>query len=464
VLTSVLSAGYVGVTQVGQAGAGVTGSPAFSAYVGAGNAVGLDALSGTLGYGTSIASDSFDQRSWAGIDNDQWVIQRWEQSGHRMIWAVPMLPSISGVSLAVGATGAYDSHFTLLAANLIAAGMGGSVLRIGWEFNQATSPWYAAGQPANFVNYWRQIVTTMRSVPGAHFQFEWNPNRGDSWTSDQAMGDYANYYPGDAYADIVGIDVYDLDWNNYPGVSAEFQHILTQPWGLDWISSFGAAHNKPIAIPELGLGWGASAPNSGPISASGDVCGGDNPTFIADVFDWATYNNVANVVFWDHGTSSIQNGQNPWTARALMQALTSMSTGQGSTSGAGSVLAELRYSGLGYWEVAADGGVFAFNAPFKGSMGGRHLSAPIVGIAADQATGGYWEVAADGGVFAFNAPFKGSMGGRHLSAPIVGIAADQATGGYWEVAADGGVFAFNAPFKGSMGGRHLSAPIVKMSA
>ncbi len=77
----------------------------------------------------------------------------------------------------------------------------------------------------------------------------------------------------------------------------------------------------------------------------------------------------------------------------------------------------------GYWEVASDGGVFAFNAPFYGSMGGKALNKPIVGIAADPLTGGYWEVASDGGVFAFNAPFYGSMGGKPLNKPIVGIAA-----------------------------------------
>ena len=78
----------------------------------------------------------------------------------------------------------------------------------------------------------------------------------------------------------------------------------------------------------------------------------------------------------------------------------------------------------GYWEVASDGGIFAFNAPFYGSMGGKPLNKPIVGIAADPLTGGYWEVASDGGIFAFNAPFYGSMGGKPLNKPIVGIAAD----------------------------------------
>jgi hypothetical protein len=117
----------------------------------------------------------------------------------------------------------------------------------------------------------------------------------------------------------------------------------------------------------------------------------------------------------------------------------------------------------GYYEAASDGGIFAFNAPFFGSMGGRALNKPIVGIAFDSLTGGYYEVASDGGIFAFNAPFFGSMGGRALNKPIVGIAFDAMTGGYYEVASDGGLFAFNAPFQGSTGNLTLDKPIVGMA-
>ncbi len=117
----------------------------------------------------------------------------------------------------------------------------------------------------------------------------------------------------------------------------------------------------------------------------------------------------------------------------------------------------------GYYEVASDGGIFAFNAPFYGSMGGKPLNAPIVGIAFDSRTGGYYEVASDGGLFAFNAPFYGSMGGMPLNKPIVGIAFDQLTGGYYEVASDGGLFAFNAPFLGSTGNITLNKPVVGMT-
>jgi hypothetical protein len=116
---------------------------------------------------------------------------------------------------------------------------------------------------------------------------------------------------------------------------------------------------------------------------------------------------------------------------------------------------------------AQDGGVFAYGTvPFQGSMGGRHLNAPVVGLAATPDGQGYWLVARDGGVFAFgDATFFGSMGGQHLNRPIVGLAATSDGRGYWLVASDGGVFAFgDAVFAGSMGGQRLNAPVVGMAS
>jgi hypothetical protein len=119
----------------------------------------------------------------------------------------------------------------------------------------------------------------------------------------------------------------------------------------------------------------------------------------------------------------------------------------------------------GYWTVAADGGIFSYgDAAFAGSMGGHHLDAPMVGMAAAPG-GGYWTVASDGGIFSYGgAAFAGSMGGKHLDAPMVGMAAAPG-GGYWTVAADGGIFSYGgAAFAGSMGGQHLDQPIVGMAA
>ena len=188
----------------------------FTAYVGAGAPLQLKALSTQLGYNITYASDAMGQSTWTDISDYAWDINSWKGSGYHMIWAVPMLPDTGGVSLAIGATGAYNGYFTLLAQNLVAAGMGNSYLRIGWEFNQSRYPWYAAGQADAFVTYWRQIVTAMRAVPGTQFHFIWNPSRGDNGPKDKAMGNLASYYPGDAYVDMIGMDVYDTAWNSYP--------------------------------------------------------------------------------------------------------------------------------------------------------------------------------------------------------------------------------------------------------
>ncbi len=108
--------------------------------------------------------------------------------------------------------------------------------------------------------------------------------------------------------------------------------------------------------------------------------------------------------------------------------------------------------GNGYWEVAQDGGVFAFgDATYYGSMGGVALQQPIVGMAASPDSGGYWLVAADGGIFAFgDAKFYGSTGDISLQASIVGMAASPDGKGYWIAGSDGGIFAYgDAAFEGS---------------
>ena len=107
----------------------------------------------------------------------------------------------------------------------------------------------------------------------------------------------------------------------------------------------------------------------------------------------------------------------------------------------------------GYWEVASDGGIFGFDAPFLGSQGGKPLNKPVVGMAAAPNGQGYWEVASDGGIFNYgDAGFFGSTGSIHLNKPIVGMAATPDGGGYWLVASDGGIFNYgDAGFFGSAG-------------
>lgn len=55
-------------------------------------------------------------------------------------------------------------------------------------------------------------------------------------------------------------------------------------------------------------------------------------------------------------------------------------------------------------------------------MGATHLNKPIVGMASSPSGLGYWLVASDGGIFTHgDAAFAGSMGAAHLNKPIVGM-------------------------------------------
>ena len=124
-------------------------------------------------------------------------------------------------------------------------------------------------------------------------------------------------------------------------------------------------------------------------------------------------------------------------------------------------------SDQGYWLVASDGGIFTFgNAGFFGSTGAIRLNQPIVGMAPTPDGQGYWLVASDGGIFSLgDAIFYGSTGAMRLNKPIVGMAPTPDGKGYWLVASDGGIFTFgDAGFFGSTGAIRLNQPVVGMAA
>jgi SpoIID/LytB domain protein len=121
--------------------------------------------------------------------------------------------------------------------------------------------------------------------------------------------------------------------------------------------------------------------------------------------------------------------------------------------------------GGGYWILGEDGGVFSFDVPFYGSMGGQRLNSPVVGMQSSASRQGYWLVAGDGGIFTFgDAPFFGSTGSMRLNRPVVGMAPTGSGQGYWMVATDGGIFTFgDAPFLGSTGDLRLNQPVFAMA-
>jgi hypothetical protein len=140
-----------------------------------------------------------------------------------------------------GAAGHFDHHFRALAARLVALNVPDTVVVLGWEMNGTTYTHRCGPDPTAWKSYWNRIVTTMRSVPGQKFRFDFTPSRGlDAvpWTQ---------CYPGDGTVDIIGMDSYDQP----RGVS--FDEHVKEPYGLQAQVDFAKSHNKPISYPEWGL-------------------------------------------------------------------------------------------------------------------------------------------------------------------------------------------------------------------
>jgi len=163
-------------------------------------------------------------------------------------------------SLVAVAAGTDNQRFYQLGELLVRDGLSNVIINLGREMNGS---WYAwserrapESEPDAFILAWRQIVTTMRSVPGEHFKF--------LWTLYPEQATAAEAWPGSAYVDYVGTDI--LDWyggpdGTYPHTASgaldrplHWQQMLTAaPGGLDWMAQFSKLTGKPIFIPEWGL-------------------------------------------------------------------------------------------------------------------------------------------------------------------------------------------------------------------
>ncbi|MFZ0664924.1 MAG: IPT/TIG domain-containing protein, partial [Acidimicrobiales bacterium] len=132
---------------------------------------------------------------------------------------------------------------------------------------------------------------------------------------------------------------------------------------------------------------------SGIDPSSGTVRGGTDVTIIGANFTGATGANFGNnpSEFTVIDPQTIVAVAPPSTAGTVNVTIV---TGVGSSAQWGAVDFTYAVPPSGYWLVASDGGVFTYgSAGFYGSEGGRHLNAPVVGIAATHDDGGYWLVA-----------------------------------------------------------------------
>lgn len=305
------------------------------------------------------ATTGFDD--WDNYDSSlSWLIDNvWEPSGKDTLWNVPLITTNEG-TLAQAADGDFNDHYLSQAQRIAAFEADEDVIyvRNSWEFNGYWFPWTILAGPGedqatktqNFIGAYRQFVDTFRSVSDK-FRFEWNVNIGESFPLDTA-------YPGDAYVDLVGMDVYDKKmYDNLDDDASRFQYLVTRPYGMNWLRDFARQHGKGMSISEWGVGGDGS---------------GDSPLMVESMFNWFNATGVDFQLYWD-SNNNYAGQLRPTTAypnaAAKYWELFGSYTGPSTSNTAGNVIAA----------VTSPGGVRANDASWSLSSSPAELR----GIALD---------------------------------------------------------------------------------
>ncbi len=141
------------------------------------------------------------------------------------------------------ASGAYDGYIRQYARDVKSYGGPLFIVPFCTEMNGS---WWPSCSPkanpaltrADFVNAWRRVVGIFRQQGVTNVAWVWAPvtplPEGQDWGWDN---DWQAYYPGNAYVDWVGSDLYE--WG--------------QPSWIDPVYAFAVAHAKPFILPEFGV-------------------------------------------------------------------------------------------------------------------------------------------------------------------------------------------------------------------
>ena len=124
--------------------------------------------------------------------------------------ATPARHQSDSSALVAAAAGADNQRFYRLGELLVRDGLPHTIINLSREINgywYAWSVWHTPPAELDaFILAWRQVVTTMRSVPGEHFKFLWTIYPGGATATE--------CWPGSAYVDYVGTDIFD--WHGNP--------------------------------------------------------------------------------------------------------------------------------------------------------------------------------------------------------------------------------------------------------
>jgi hypothetical protein len=231
---------------------------------------------------------------------DAWLAQ---SSTHQVIVGMDLIPQTvanSGDPLTWEescASGSYNQYATVLATNLVSYGAGHVVIRLGVEANGTWEDDYVGStdtEMSDWAHCFDNEVAAMRAVPGADFLFVWNPN---VCANDLPLNEW---YPGNSYVDIIGVDAYDKDcltlktvsqegWSTYSNDSSGNTPNDPNFPSLDNIKAFAAANGKSLSFPEWAIYSGTS----------------DDPTYVADMAQIFNDGDFSYECYYDTGGAGV---------------------------------------------------------------------------------------------------------------------------------------------------------------
>ena len=242
---------------------------------------------------TKAISDWIGNASWQAWSNAQSP----DAAGLTPVIGLPMASIAAGSAspdqqYQQFAAGDYDTVLQGIVQAWAQQGFKNLVFRPGWEMN-LQGPTYAgdtAQSQADWVSAFQHIYTVLHqaaATDGVNVQVVWNPGT-TNYSNAEAT---TNLYPGDAYVDAIGADVYsdiypysdggntptyhDWDTGGEDTSVAQFiadpvnrEHYWTYPAATKWsndgsgghslsldnLIQFAEAHGKSFAVPETGAG------------------------------------------------------------------------------------------------------------------------------------------------------------------------------------------------------------------
>lgn len=122
------------------------------------------------------------------------------------------------------------------------AELGGEVyIRLFPEMNGDWTPWH--GDSGKLKQAWIRIVTLFREEGATNAKWVWSPNVTDEPRT--RANQMENYYPGDAYVDLMGIDGYNWGSTRNWSTWTPFEQLFVQAY-----NRLSTLANKPIWIVE----------------------------------------------------------------------------------------------------------------------------------------------------------------------------------------------------------------------